>query len=148
MTDKKPHGLNVLRTNDKVDELRAAFASSDRPATPAASPVASPALDEDQQTVRDRVIQTLETIYDPELPVNIFDLGLIYAIDVDPGLAVNIQMTLTAPACPVADMIVREVETKVRATPGVASAKVELVWQPAWDKSRMSEAALLELGLI
>lgn len=149
MSEKKPLGLNVLRTNDKVDELRAAFAAGDRP-TPAAAPVepSAPALDEDQQTVRDRVIETLETIYDPELPVNIYDLGLIYAIDVDPDLNVKIKMTLTAPACPVADSIVREVEVKVRDTPGVSASKVELVWQPAWDKSRMTEAALLELGLL
>ena len=147
MSEKKSLGLNVLRTNDKVNELRAAFAAA--PPTPAAPPVAAqPALDEDQQTVRDRVIETLETIYDPELPVNIYDLGLIYAIDVDAELNVKICMTLTAPACPVADSIVREVEVKVRETPGVSASKVELVWQPAWDKSRMTEAALLELGLL
>lgn len=148
MSEKR--SLNVLRTNNKVDELRRAF-NADGPTGPTPSsvePVASTPLDADQEAVRARVIETLETIYDPELPVNIYDLGLIYAIDVDAELEVKVRMTLTAPACPVADSIVREVEQKVRATPGVNAAKVELVWQPAWDKSRMTEAALLELGLL
>jgi metal-sulfur cluster biosynthetic enzyme len=87
-------------------------------------------------------------VFDPELPVNIVDLGLIYAIDIDADYNARLKMTLTAPACPVADQIVREVEAKTRATPGVSSARVDLVWSPAWEKSRMSDAALLELGLL
>lgn len=147
MSEKKSLGLNVLRTNDKVDALREQLAN-DKP-TPATAPIATPGtLNEDQETVRNRVIETLQTIYDPELPVNIYDLGLIYAIDVDEELAVKVRMTLTAPACPVADSIVREVELKTRDTPGVSAANVELVWSPPWDKSRMTEAALLELGLL
>ena len=146
MTEKR--SLNVLQPNDKVDELRRAFAADGAPTPADVLPIASTPLGDDQEAVRARVIETLETIYDPEIPVNIYDLGLIYAIDLDAASAVRIRMTLTAPACPVADAIVREVETKVRATPGVSASKVELVWQPAWDKSRMTEAALLELGLL
>lgn len=121
------------------------------PATPNESVVSralDPSLSEDQKIVRERVIETLQTIYDPELPVNLYDLGLIYDIAVDVDFNVQIQMTLTAPACPVAGTLPGEVERKVATVPGVASAKVELVWSPPWDKSRMSESALLELGLL
>jgi FeS assembly SUF system protein len=97
-------------------------------------------------TLEERVIAALKTCYDPELPVNIWELGLIYNLQVEPSGAVAIRMTLTSPGCPVADSLVREVQAKVEATPGVASARVELVWDPPWDRSRMSEAALLELG--
>lgn len=138
MSEKR--SLNVLRSNDHVDALRASLAT-DRP-TPAAAP--APTGD----ALRDAIVEQLQTVYDPELPVNIYDLGLVYEIDVSPENAVRVRMTLTAPACPMADSIVRDVETKVRATPGVSSAKVELVWSPPWDKSRMTEAALLELGLL
>jgi FeS assembly SUF system protein len=99
-------------------------------------------------TVEDRVRAALKTCYDPELPVNIYDLGLIYELNVDPAGAVYVRMTLTSPGCPVADSLVHDVESKVKAVPGVTSARVELVWEPPWDKSRMSEGALLELGLL
>lgn len=104
--------------------------------------------DEDGKIVAERILESLQTVYDPELPVNIVDLGLIYAIDIDTDYGAKLKMTLTAPGCPVADQIVREVESKMRATPGVSEAKVELVWSPPWEKSRMSDAALLELGLL
>ena len=104
--------------------------------------------DDDGRIVAGRILESLQTVYDPELPVNIVDLGLIYAIDIDADYNAKVRMTLTAPACPVADNIVREVEAKVRSTPGVSEAKVELVWSPAWEKSRMSEATMLELGLL
>ena len=104
--------------------------------------------DEDGRIVADRILESLQTVYDPELPVNIVDLGLIYAIDIDADYNAKLKMTLTAPACPVAGQIVSEVEAKTRATPGVSTAKVELVWSPPWEKSRMSDAALLELGLL
>jgi FeS assembly SUF system protein len=95
----------------------------------------------------DRVVATLKTIFDPELPVNIYDLGLIYRLQVDPTGEVAIDMTLTSPNCPVAGSLPGEVQRKVAALPGVRSARVELVWQPPWDKSRLSEAAAVELGL-
>ena len=145
--------LNQAPTlNAKVEQLRAEFAA-EHPSPPASqardhglgSAGASPSREE---PLRERIVAALETIYDPEIPVNIYDLGLIYAIDIDAASNVHVRMTLTAPGCPVADQIVREVQEKVRSTPGVASAKIELVWSPPWEKSRMSEAALLELGLL
>ncbi len=97
---------------------------------------------------REGVIVALSTVYDPEIPVNIYELGLIYAIDIDPAGKVAIEMTLTAPACPLADILPGEVADKVRAVPGVADANVELVWDPPWTPQRMSEAARLEAGLM
>jgi FeS assembly SUF system protein len=98
-------------------------------------------------TLEDRIIAAIKTCYDPELPVNIYELGLIYDLQIDPAGTVAIRMTLTSPGCPVAGSLVKEVQTRVEGVPGVASAHVELVWDPPWDKSRMSEAAQLELGL-
>jgi len=97
--------------------------------------------------LRDRVIAALRTIYDPELPVNIYDLGLIYGLDVDPVGSVAIRMTLTAPGCPVAQSFPGFVEHTVRQVEGVTAAHVELVWDPPWCQDQMSEAARLELGM-
>lgn len=94
------------------------------------------------------IVLTLKNIYDPEIPVNIYDLGLIYNIDYDPSGEVTIQMTLTAPNCPIADQLVEEVNTQVGKVAGVKKVNVILVFEPAWDKSMMSEEALLELGLL
>ena len=101
----------------------------------------------DEEGLRSAVIAALKTVYDPEIPVNIHDLGLIYELDVNEASAVHIRMTLTAPGCPVAQGFPAEVEAKVRAVPGVTDAEVELVWEPPWDQSRMSPAARLQLGL-
>lgn len=101
-----------------------------------------------EPTLRERVEAVLHTIYDPEIPVNIYELGLIYNLDVSEKGVVDIEMTLTAPNCPAAGMMPAEVEAKVCAVDGVTSANVELVWDPPWDKSRMSEAARLELGFM
>ena len=101
-----------------------------------------------EQTLRERVEAVLRTIHDPEIPVNIYELGLIYELAVTGEGVVDIKMTLTAPNCPAAGMMPAEVEAKVCAVDGVTSASVELVWEPPWDKSRMSEAARLELGLM
>ncbi len=96
----------------------------------------------------EQVIGVLRTLYDPELPVNVYDLGLIYAIDVEPDAGkVHIQMTLTAPGCPVAQTFPGVVERALCALPEVHETCVELVWDPPWDRSRMSEAARLTLGL-
>ena len=93
------------------------------------------------------VVEACRTVYDPEIPVNIYELGLIYDIGVDQkGLAV-IQMTLTAPGCPAAVSLPAEVQGKVKAIDGVNDARVDLVWEPPWDKDRMSEAAKLQLGI-
>jgi FeS assembly SUF system protein len=97
--------------------------------------------------LRPLVLDALATIYDPEIPVNIRELGLIYDVLVDKDGHVGVRMTLTAPACPAAQSLPVEVRDKARAVPGVTSAKVEIVWEPPWDKDRMSEAAKLQLGL-
>jgi FeS assembly SUF system protein len=94
------------------------------------------------------IVKTLKTIYDPEIPVNIYDLGLIYAIDVDDDHKVEIKMTLTAPNCPIADQLLNEVHEKMNAVEGVKEAKINLVFDPPWDKSMMSEEAMLDLGLL
>jgi FeS assembly SUF system protein len=88
----------------------------------------------------------LRTCFDPEIPVNIYELGLIYDLSIDPAGAVNIEMTLTSPGCPVAGTLPKDVENKVRAVAGVGDVKVDLVWEPPWDPSRMTEAARLQLG--
>jgi FeS assembly SUF system protein len=93
------------------------------------------------------IIRALRQVYDPEIPVNVYDLGLIYEIKVDEEHEVYIQMTLTAPNCPMADYVVEQVKSAVEDVPGVVSVKIDLVWEPIWDKSRMSEEALVELGL-
>ncbi len=95
-----------------------------------------------------RVIAALSTLYDPELPVNIYDLGLIYDLDIAADGRVDIRMTLTAPGCPVAQTFPAQVERTVAEVEGVTSAHVEIVWDPPWDQSRMSEAARLQLGLV
>ena len=102
---------------------------------------------ETEKTLQERIINVLQTCYDPEIPVNIYELGLIYDIEIDVDTNVLIRMTLTSPGCPVAGTLPPEVQSKVEQLPGVKSAKVELVWEPLWDPSRMTEAARLELGL-
>jgi len=95
------------------------------------------------------LITQLKTVYDPEIPVNIYDLGLIYGIALDEaGHHVDIQMTLTAPGCPVAQTFPGEVERRVCEVPGIESATVELVWDPPWTRERMTESALLDLGMM
>jgi FeS assembly SUF system protein len=94
------------------------------------------------------VVEVLRAIYDPELPVNIYDLGLIYGIEVGPDDVVTIRMTLTTPACPMAEMLPAEVESRVKAIDSVKDARVELVWDPPWTPERMSEAARLASGLM
>jgi FeS assembly SUF system protein len=93
-----------------------------------------------------QIIETLKTVFDPEIPVNIYELGLIYDIKISPEKAVTIRMTLTAPNCPVAESLPVEVRDKVRSIPGVTDAAVEMTFEPPWEPSRMSEAAKLELG--
>ena len=93
------------------------------------------------------IIMALRQVYDPEIPVNVYDLGLIYEIKVNEEHEVYIQMTLTAPNCPMADYVMEQVKTAVEDVPGVVSVKIDLVFEPVWDKSRMSEEALVELGL-
>ena len=98
-------------------------------------------------SLEDKIIEVLRTCYDPEIPVNIHELGLIYGIDIDPEGAVNIKMTLTSPACPVAGSLPPEVEQKVANVEGVSSAKVDVVWYPPWYPDMMTVAARLQLGM-
>jgi FeS assembly SUF system protein len=98
------------------------------------------------EDLRDRVIDVLKTVYDPEIPVNIYELGLIYDLQVTPEGEVVVQMTLTAPNCPVADILPAQVKQRILTVDGVTSAKVDLVFDPPWDRSKMSEAALFALG--
>jgi len=96
--------------------------------------------------LRERVIETLKSCYDPEIPVDIYELGLIYEIRIDPGQDVYVKMTLTSPACPVAETLPPEVEQKIRNIPDVNNAKVEITFDPPWEKDMMSEEAKMELG--
>ena len=98
-------------------------------------------------TPKEQVIAALRKVFDPEMPVNVYELGLIYGIDIDEAGQVAIRMTLTAPNCPVAGSLPAEVERAVRAVPGVTGPKLELTFDPPWSKDRMSEAAKLALGI-
>ena len=93
------------------------------------------------------VVEAISTVYDPEIPVNILELGLIYKIDIDAAGKVDVEMTVTAPACPVADILPVEVAEKIRGIAGVTDVNVDLVWDPPWTPDRMSETARLELGM-
>jgi FeS assembly SUF system protein len=96
----------------------------------------------------DKIVEKLRTVYDPEIPVNIFDLGLIYNIKVEPNADVHVKMTLTSPGCPAAGTLPGEVEDKIVVIPGIKNVKVDVVWDPTWDKEMMSEAAKLQLGFM
>jgi FeS assembly SUF system protein len=102
----------------------------------------------DALVIEAQVIEAIQTCYDPEIPVNIYELGLIYGVEVSQSGDVDIKMTLTAPNCPAAQSLPAEVERKVRAIPGVNDAKVEIVWEPAWDMDKMSEVAKFKLGML
>jgi FeS assembly SUF system protein len=95
-----------------------------------------------------KVIEALQTCYDPEIPVDIYELGLIYDLEVTPSAAVHVKMTLTSPMCPVAESLPPEVESQIRNVAGVGGAPVEVVWDPPWSMEKMSEAAKLQLGLL
>lgn len=101
----------------------------------------------DKTDITNAVIEALKSCYDPEIPVNIYELGLIYGVYVDDGAVVTIEMTLTSPACPVAGSLPPEVGTKIKAIPGVKNCVVKLVWDPPWDMGMMSEEARLQLNL-
>ncbi len=96
----------------------------------------------------DAIIETIKDIYDPEIPINIYELGLIYEVKVDDDFNAHVLMTLTTPNCPVAESLPLEVKEKVQNVPGINKAEVELTFEPPWDKDMMSEAALLELGFL
>ena len=99
------------------------------------------------EEIKQLLVETLKTVYDPEIPVDIYELGLVYNIDVFPEGKVDIRMTLTSPGCPVAESLPREVELKAASIEGVSEVRIDLVWEPPWTLDRMSEAARLELNL-
>ncbi len=101
---------------------------------------------EEKTNLEERIVEVLKTVYDPEIPVNIWDLGMIYKIDVKEDNTVDMDMTFTAPSCPAADFILEDVRTKVESVKGIKAANVNLVFEPAWDQSMMSEEARVELG--
>ncbi|WP_455086958.1 metal-sulfur cluster assembly factor [Prevotella denticola] len=101
---------------------------------------------EEKTKIEERIVDVLKTVYDPEIPVNIYDLGMIYKIDVDEKGNLDMDMTFTAPSCPAADFILEDVRTKVESVDGVKSANINLVFDPVWDQSMMSEEACVELG--
>jgi FeS assembly SUF system protein len=151
--DKPKHlPLEVLNPAAKVEQLKREFAAAPARANLNNRNVIDRALDQsktsEQKAVEEKIIDALRLVYDPEIPVNIYDLGLIYDVQISEANRVVVKMTLTAPACPVAGSIVAEVERRVENIPEVTSATVELVWDPPWTKEKMSEAALLELGLL
>jgi len=102
---------------------------------------------EDKELLKKQVIDAIRSCYDPEIPVNIYELGLIYDVHIDGDNKVNVRMTLTSPACPVAGTLPKEVEQRVKGVEGVEDAKVDIVWDPPWNPNMMSEEAKLELGL-
>jgi FeS assembly SUF system protein len=152
-TYKYPNSLKslpVVNESAKIEELKRELrdglqASHETPAPPPHATMPSASIE--QKLLEGKVIEALRAVYDPEIPINIYDLGLIYEIKVNPEKEVVVKMTLTAPACPVAESLPPEVEKRIENIPEVKSAEVILVWDPPWDKSRMSEAAILELGL-
>jgi FeS assembly SUF system protein len=151
MSDKPdPVPLPVINQSAKVEQLKNEAATAPKPAD---STLVSRFVDQNkspqQKAILEKVIDAIRLVYDPEIPVNIYDLGLIYAIDVDPQTnVVRVKMTLTAPGCPVAGELVMNVQKRVEAIQEVPEAIVELVWDPPWSRQMMSEAAQLELGMM
>jgi FeS assembly SUF system protein len=114
---------------------------------PAKPPLATPLTLEQIEKLKERIVAALHKCFDPEIPVNIYELGLIYEITIDPTGAVKIDMTLTSPGCPVAGTLPGDVQRRVLAVDPVTCAKVDVVWDPPWTPARMSEAAKLQLGI-
>jgi FeS assembly SUF system protein len=133
--DAEPAGDKLTRKRDYLE----GFLQAAPPAASATEPGGA---------LYESVLDALKDIYDPEIPVNIYDLGLIYGVDVSPEADVMIVMTLTTPHCPVAESMPGEVELRVGSVPGVRDAQVEIVWDPPWDPSKMSDEARLELGML
>jgi FeS assembly SUF system protein len=134
----KPNRVHL----DTIEESPAPAAAP--PAEPSAAAPDAPLV---PAQVEEKIIAQLKTCFDPEIPVNIYELGLIYGIQVEPAGDVVLRLTLTSPSCPAAGSLPGEVQQKAASVPGVKSVKVDLVWDPPWDPSRMSEGARLQLGM-
>lgn len=157
-TELEEHGepevlQEAERQRDAARELRREWERRQAQPAQAASATAPAAVAEpaeespEDAELREYIIDVIKSCYDPEIPINIYDLGLIYAIRIRPEGKVEVDMTLTAPGCPAAGILPGEVETKVRGVPGVNEVKLDLVWEPPWDQSKMSAAARLQLGI-
>lgn len=142
MSDETPAARSETPVPAEAANESLVTSVSDSPATD----VLSATEHGDGTSVQDKVVEALTSVFDPEIPVNIYELGLIYDVDVAQDGEVTVTMTLTAPNCPVAGSLPGEVQDKIAAIPGVTKAQVNLVWEPAWTPERMSEAAKLELG--
>ena len=129
-----------------LEKLNGEAPAGDGPAIDAASPPSAPPAND--PVLEAAVIEAIRTIYDPEIPVNIHELGLIYGIEISPEKVVSIRMTLTSPSCPVAGTLPGDVEAKIKTVEGVADAKVQLTWEPPYHMGMMSDAATLQLNLI
>ena len=136
-TPTEDHAARVMR--EKIGDVKAL---ADLPTVGTAIVAAA-----DQNELVKTIVAALKTVFDPEIPLDIYELGLIYRLTLDPTNAVKVEMTLTAPGCPVAGDIVADVKRKIEAIPAVPRAEVELVWDPPWSKDRLSEEARLELGM-
>ena len=133
--DAEPAADKLARKRDYLEGFLAQKPQGDNPTEPGGA-------------LYEAVIEALREIYDPEIPVNIYDLGLIYGVDISPEGDVMVTMTLTTPHCPVAESMPGEVEMRVVSVPGVRDAEVTLVWDPPWDPAKMSDEARLELGML
>jgi FeS assembly SUF system protein len=153
-TPPQGHPLPVLPNSGKVEQLRKEQAAAPAPSakhsdSTLVSRFADSTKTPKQKAIEEKVVSACRTVYDPEIPVNIYDLGLIYSIDVDPQTSfVRVKMTLTAPGCPVAGELVAQVQRHIEAIDEVPDSVVELVWDPPWSREMMSESARLELGLL
>lgn len=139
--DPKPVQLDTTKLAPKQEEPQATAGPPNQDGAANSAEVL------DRSAIEEKIIAALRTCFDPEIPVNIYELGLIYQVEIDDSGAVKIRMTLTSPGCPVAGTLPREVEAKVASVPGVTRAQAEVVWDPPWNKNMMSEAAMLELGM-
>ncbi len=139
-TEGEDHAAKILR--EKIGDI---LSLGHAPAKPV---VTQGAIAADQKLLEEKIIAALKTIFDPEIPLNIYDLGLIYKLIIEPTNAVKVEMTLTAPGCPVAGSIVAEVKRKIESLPEIPKVDVELVWDPPWNRDRLSEEARLTLGLM
>jgi FeS assembly SUF system protein len=138
-------GLRKLFKSKKAQD---AAATAPAPNKEKPAPAAAPARPVDTEGIKQSVIEILRTVYDPEIPVNIYEMGLVYGIDVDPAGNVVVRLTLTSPGCPVAASLPLEVEAKTLMVPDVNDARIVLVWDPPWDPGMMTEAARLQLGFL
>jgi FeS assembly SUF system protein len=153
-SDSHKQSLHVLPSSGKAEQLRREMSENPHPPTversatdPANAPTTDASVPPEVRLLQGKVIEAVRQVFDPEIPVNIYELGLIYAIDVQPENVINVRMTLTTPACPVAGSLPGEVQRRIESIPEVKSANIDLVWDPPWDRSMMSEAAMLQLGM-